>query len=218
MDYSAWVSRVQAFTERMKTSGVEVVCDIAPPVTAETMSRLKAELRLPVPYAVEHFLLEGSASCFFNYSLPLESKTPLPSGLDFLDKAVSGGAHLCPDQKMAEYLNEAYAWATDTWIAEYPEDQSFWLNSLPILEVGNGDYLAVHADQHKDDPPVVYLCHEDESRVIAPSFTAFLQAWERLCYIHPDLAVLDPFIDADTGYLSSKAEAAHSLRILFQAE
>lgn len=219
MDYVAWLSRVKAFTDALKTcKGCEVLCDMAPPLGVEAFKNLQHELRLAVPRAVKDFLLQGSASCFFKYSLPIGTNTALPGSLDFLNETLDGGGLLCPAHKLADYLSDAHAWATDTWIADYPEDQSFWLNSLPILEVGNGDYLAVRADKEQDDPPVVYLSHEDESRVVAPSFTTFLQVWEALCYIHPDLALLDPFIDADTGYLFSRSEVADALRTLFHFE
>ncbi len=78
-----------------------------------------------------------------------------------------------------------------------------------------GSYLGVRATG-KADPPVIYLAHDDESREIASSFTAFLTAWERLGYLGPEIWMLEPFLHPATGHLDADSESAQTFRRAFQ--
>jgi hypothetical protein len=79
--------------------------------------------------------------------------------------------------------------------------------------MNNGDYLALDITEAKDSPLVVYLSHDDESFVIAKSFTDFLTHWERLCYIGPESWMLESFLGKN-GYINSDSVKAEDLRRL----
>jgi hypothetical protein len=79
--------------------------------------------------------------------------------------------------------------------------------------MNSGDYLALDVTEAKDNPPVIYLSHDDESFVIAESFTEFLKHWERLCYIGPESWMLESFL-GENGYINSDSAKAKELRKL----
>jgi hypothetical protein len=85
------------------------------------------------------------------------------------------------------------------------------MQSFPILFIKNGDFIALDERTASEDPAVVYLSHDHESKRITPSFTAFLRVWERLHYVGPESWMIEPFLD-DDGFLSSDTEAADTLR------
>ncbi len=79
--------------------------------------------------------------------------------------------------------------------------------------MNNGAYLGLDITEAKDNPPVIYLSHDDESFVISESFTDFLTHWERLCYIGPEVWILEKF-RGENGYISSDSGKAEDLRKL----
>ncbi len=80
-----------------------------------------------------------------------------------------------------------------------------------LSRIGNGDYLGTRL-AGEPAPPVIYLPHDDESREIAPSFTAFLTAWERLGYLGPEIWMLEPFLNPAPGHLDADSEPVQALR------
>ena len=87
--------------------------------------------------------------------------------------------------------------------------------SVPFARMPNHDFLALDPEPDVDDPPVVYLSHDGESKLIAASFASFLGEWARLGYIGPELWFLEDFIDRRSGCLTSESKKAKALRELF---
>ena len=125
---------------------------------------------------------------------------------------IYGGARLCDAQDLAELLEECRMAAEG--FEEAPEQEAYWLNAFPFAWIRNGDKLGLDMRQ-KERPPVVYLAHDDDSKVIAPDFGTFLETWERLCYIGPELWLLEEFINPETGFLDTNTAEAIELRKLF---
>jgi hypothetical protein len=124
-----------------------------------------------------------------------------------------GGALFINAADLSQHLLNCRDWAEETWVAEYPQDKNFWLNSVPFVEMNNGDYLSLDTTEEKDNPSVVYLSYDDESFIIAESFTDFLTHWERLCYIGPEVWMLENF-RSENGYVNSNTNKAELLRKL----
>ncbi|HEY9171483.1 MAG TPA: SMI1/KNR4 family protein [Verrucomicrobiae bacterium] len=214
---ACWVAAVRSFILRgSEIPGFTGRVDVALPQGQETYAKLAGRLPFSLPEAVSAFLLAGSARCKFRYEWKPKGKVAeqLQAALAGEEK-VFGGSDLCHAAAFSRWHKDCRAWANETWIAEYPDDQATWLNSLPIAAIANGDYLGVDLRGAKSDPPVVYLSHDEESRVIAPSFTGFLQSWAGLCYIGPEIWLLENFLDERTGWLDSTSERAKKLRELF---
>ena len=98
--------------------------------------------------------------------------------------------------EFAEWLDECAEWARETWVAESPADLACWTRSFPILRMENGDYLALDERTPSGDPRGRLLVpHDDESKVIARSFTGFLAEWARLGYVGPESWMIEGFLD-----------------------
>lgn len=214
-----WVEVAKTFirTRARSIPGFSGKVRTAKALSATKLSQTRKSLPIHLPKRVAEFLSSAASSFQFRYEWELSGgplKKITHAGLE-TDK-LWGGTTLCNAVVLPRWVRDCRAWAEETWIADDPDEQTVWLECLPIGSLDNGDYLAVKTG--RDDPPVVYLSHDDASRVISPSFTAFLKTWERLCYLGPEIWMLENFIDPKTGFLSADTEKAAALRDLFRLE
>ena len=56
----------------------------------------------------------------------------------------------------------------------------------------NADVLALDLRTPSDDPAVIYLSHDEDSKIIAPTFTSFLREWSRLYCVGPEFWMIEP--------------------------
>ncbi len=122
-----------------------------------------------------------------------------------------GGGEFCKATEFAGWLADCKSWAEETWVAENPDDFAFWIQSFPILRMDNGDFLGLDSRSPSDDPAVVYLSHDDESKIVAESFTSFLSAWARVGYVGPESWMIENFLN-DDGLLDPETDKAQGLQ------
>lgn len=198
-------------TVRSINPDAEAAFTKAPSATEESIALVESTLGNPLPNALRDFFLHGTADLEMSYSWePNEARREAAEEL--IDGSTVSGGGTIRLRDLAKHKEDARAWAEETWLAEEPDQQELWLQSLPFLHLDNGDYLALDLRQPADDPPVLYLSHDDESQKIAASFTSFLQAWEQVCYLGPESWLLEPFIDPGTGLLDGDCANAKKLR------
>jgi hypothetical protein len=141
-------------------------------------------------------LTQGAASVEFKWLGPLEAEESF-----------------CPAEDLPVWHVECVDYAQESWLAEpeWPLDYAFWRHGWPLARdpAGNGPALWRHA-RNQPHYPVVYLDHEDESFLIAPTFDQFLEQWERLGYL--SFRELLNFRNPDTGFLDSTTPEARRLR------
>ena len=216
--FDQWVARVKQFTESLShrvLGEVESQVTVEPPLDSVACNALIREIGHPTPASLQSFLTSGSAGLEFSYlwTATGSQADAIKSIYKVKDYARGGGA-LCKAADFQEWLRDCKEWAEGTWVAEYPEDLAFWTQSFPILRMDTSDFLGLDCRNAADDPAVAYLSHDDESKVIAPSFTAFLIEWERLRYIGPDIGMLEQYFD-ENGMLSADTEKGKVLRGAF---
>ena len=216
-NFSEWVETAKQFLKGVnKFPGeAEVQVKVVPPLSRSAVDKLQAKLSRPVPGPVRAFLEAGSGGVRFRYQCcptgaPLEVVRAVLDGRG----SVSGAAELCPASQFAAWLEECESWAEDTWIADSPKNRAFWMKSFPILRMRNGDFLAIDCRKPSQNPPVVYLSHEETSKIIARNFTAFLREWALVGYLGPESWMIKGCIGKD-GYLSSETGKAKKLRGVF---
>lgn len=207
LNYGEWVSRAAEFVKQVPLRaqgfrGIEITVSVEPPLGKEEWDALRHALPRGVPTALRQFWLTGSRHCNCRYSCRGVQGDDLWGGARFID------ARELPDR-----LNACREWAEKTWVANYPEDKRLWLQSVPFIAMENGDYLGLFVTSDEEEPPVVYLAHDDESFTLAPSFTAFLEVWERVAYIGPEVWMLDDLLD-EQSFLDEDTERAQELRLL----
>lgn len=217
-DYAGWVTRAQAFVDRIAAlPEVEVRSrEVDAPLASEHVDSVAVSVGRPIPAALRRFLTDGASrvDCAYGYE-------PVDRGLEELqailpdEDLIYGGARLCAAAELPAYARSTAEWARETWVADDPAQRTLWETALPFAALANGDYLALDVRDGSADPAVLYLCHDDESSLLAPSFTEFLAQWEQLCYLGPEHWLLDPF-RAPNGTLDSRTERADRLRALFR--
>jgi hypothetical protein len=215
--FEEWVRTAKEKIESFATqvSGeVEAEVTVAPKLSGGEIEALAAEIGRGIPPVLRAFLERGSGGFEFRYKWkPSEAEAKaIKSALD--GDSVWGGGALCQASSFQQWLSDCKEWAEDTWVADSPEDLEFWTKSFPILLMDNADFIALDEREESEDPAVVYLSHDDESKVIAPSFTAFLEAWEQLNYVGPESWMIESFFDEE-GYLSAETKAGKALRRAF---
>jgi len=115
-------------------------------------------------------------------------------------------------ESLVQDFRQMISQANENEIELSAEAVQIWRETVPFLDVGNGDYLALHVGGDKRDCPVVYLCHDDPQRPvteISPSFEKFMSDWEDLCYVGPEIWLLQAFLqeNGDGPLLADQAKA-----------
>jgi hypothetical protein len=217
VDYAGWAARAVAFTVGVgRLPGGEVrAAAAAAPAAEGDMKAVERALGVTIPASLRELFTRGSAGVECAYVLE-----PDGQALDRLrallpeQTRIYGGARLGPASALRELSRSSREWAEETWVAEDPDQRIIWESALPFASLENGDYLALDLRDGAVEPPVVYLNHDDESVVLGATLGAFLDAWERLCYLGPEHWLLQPFIGTD-GYLDPASDRAAQLRGLF---
>lgn len=220
-DYKNWVHRAILFIEELQKlkpffDEIDIVSSFQSPLTEAEIVEIKSKSEKYIPLELINFWTTGSAnlSCHYYLSKPKTERLSQINEMFGLQNCIYGGASFMIANKLPEKLLDLKEWAEETWIVEYPNEQKFWLNSVPFFEMRNGDYLALDIAEEKDNPPVIYLSHDDESSVISESFTDFLTNWESLCYIGPEGWLLDIFQN-EKGFICPDSGKAEKLRNIF---
>jgi cell wall assembly regulator SMI1 len=216
-EFKQWLDRAENFHHRTVRSlrpEAEAAFTRAPSATEQSIASVESRLGQPLPKALREFFLNGTADLEMSYSWETD-EARREAVEELIDGTTVSGGGTIRLNDLPKHKEDARAWAEETWLAEEPDQQELWLKSLPFLHLDNGDYLALDLRQPTDDSPVLYLSHDDESQTIASSFTGFLQAWERVCYLGPESWLLEPFIDPETGLLDGEGGNAQKLRRLF---
>jgi hypothetical protein len=219
-DYKPWIKRAASFTHNLATltanfDDVKSEVSVQPVLKESELIEIASEIDRQIPQELAIFWLTGSRHCDCTYICE-DAKPEIVPQIETIFgsfQEVYGGASFINASDLSQHLLNCRDWAEETWVAEYPQDKNFWLNSVPFAEMNNGDYLALDTTEAKGNPPVIYLSHDDKSSIIAGSFTAFLKCWERLCYIGPESWMLENFLD-ENGYINSDSIKADDLRRL----
>ena len=186
----------------------------APPLSPSELQSIAAALGRPMPGALVEFYRTGAGAVSHRYSFEYdpddENQTALHQGLFPHQTSVYGGAQIGSAWDITEYVADCSEWARMFREEGWEEQADLWSSSLPFKRIDNGDYIALSTDGG-NDPPILYLSHDDESQRIAESFSGFLSTWERLAYIGPESWMLEPFQSPD-GLLTADSVRAKQLR------
>ena len=217
-DYGAWVRRAVAFAQELShvPAVTSLECNAAPPLGAEEISELAASLPQGLPDPLKHFLAFGSGNCDCHYVRTLSQKDQPELQRVFPRMAyIYGGARLC---NAGSLVDDQLAF--DRWIQSLERNQiadPWYAGSTPFVALQNGDYLVLRLAAHGAGHQVVYADHEqpEHSRVVSRTFEEFLSAWEKVCYIGPEIWLLRAWCD-ENGYLAPSESESRFLRDLMR--
>jgi hypothetical protein len=190
---------------------------VAPPFQPAQSNALDRRLAQYLPDTFRHFLTLGTAAIDCRYSLDEDSAAGREFSKLFIGSDLYGGARIGPANALPRFARSCLERSRVLLEDQDTDRADDWVESLPIIAVGNGDYVALNGiiGREIDDPAVLYLSHDGDDAVMTESFTAFLAAWEHLCYVSPDLLLQNSFFAAGYALLDPDSRRAKKLRQLF---
>ena len=219
-DYSEWLRRADVFVRA--TSALpgrwSMNIEIEPPADAAELDRLEDLLPHGLPPVLRDLYGTASAAagCQFRWS---PDKAPLAEMDRILPSqyTVYGGPHFCSAGDLAEHQESLTGWADvfDDFGGFGPATAQTLRESVPLVNVGNGDYVVFHTKANRGEASVVYVSHEAAAGIESPliplaeSGEQFMTEWESLGYLGPEIWLLYRFIeDSPTGLLDHNSPLA----------
>ena len=147
--------------------------EFSEPVAKSELNSFCQTNNIVLPKALRKLCTEATSSCHIGYDIEAEG-----------EELFTGGLYLPSYEQVPRALQSAQAWG-DGMVDE--KASLAWLNSLPLLDVGNGDMVGLDLSGGKHSNAVRYLCHEGQYfRPLSDSFEEFLIHWERIGYVSLD--------------------------------
>lgn len=187
--------------------------DIAPPLELHEADRLHRTLPHGLPALLRDFYVTASAGGDCTFSWSPDTKR-LAAMAEILPPTIGGGPHFCSAEDLGEHQQGLFGWADvfDDSGRNGPAAAQTVRESVPLIAVGNGDYVAWHATAAPHQPQVIYISHESDTETESPivpfsnTGEEFMSVWERLGYLGPEIWLLYPFVeDSPTKLLDSKS-------------
>jgi len=157
----------------------KVHCDIRGPASDDELDDLEDELCYEIPECLRTFMEDKSAYIDFWWNLRSDV---VP--LDVPDRPYGGYIEFNP-----QTLININADRTGFLCGDLPEIViRQWQQAFRFLGVPNGDAIALDTFQNPDEPPVIYLNHEEPEKQVrlADSFQEFIDAWFALGCVGPE--------------------------------
>ncbi len=192
--FKRWLDEALEFAIQLRKiddTAVRQICVSSPiMINRGCEEQFQYEFAQHIPQSLLEFYASAS-SCFgFTYEIDVNSR--IYGGPDIIDAdRIDDARVFC--KNAAEIHNDVY-----------PETENKWENAFPLIYVCNGDLIALDCEEGNADPPVVYLCHDEEYHYsLADSLMAFLIEWQKIKFIGPEIWELEKwgFIDGPGGSL-----------------
>ncbi|MFC0019521.1 SMI1/KNR4 family protein [Roseibacillus persicicus] len=217
MDFKELICEVRTFSERLRdlSGEVELSIEIAPPIEDARIAQYEKRWPKGIPNSLRELWTTGSEQINCPYAW-----TPLDGDQQRLERifegqdSIYGGVRFNSSESIFPGNSGYDQNDRDFEYTLGKEGLSLWCRSAVILDVGNGDCLGLDIKEDYDDPPVVYLVHDDDSSsVISKSFKKFLSDWAQLSFIGPEYWLLDYWIDQD-GFIDIDKYKTSELAVL----
>lgn len=156
-----------------KICGDDVDFTLEPPATEAEIKETEQKIGKALPKEIRDFFLCFSKDCDFSAYLPDEFELP-----EELSEIFSAGFRIALDE-VADAEISRESWQNECFSDENDEYDRVWHNKLGIMTVANGDVIALDTGVNPQNPPVVYLSHDDgegHGYILGKTFNAYLQA------------------------------------------
>lgn len=175
---------------------------IKPPGEAQQIKRVEEKLGIPLPMSFRMVVLEYTAGMEMNWRLPDDDELsiPLPEEL----RGLFAGNFTWSLKDIVDIEKDRKSWELEVFPDIKDEYDRVWHNKLAFMEVGNGDYIAFDLSV-PNDPPVVYLSHDDgegHRYILGDNFVDFMNRWTQIGCVGCEDWQLVPFMQGKrTGIL-----------------
>ncbi|MBL4810578.1 MAG: SMI1/KNR4 family protein [Phycisphaerales bacterium] len=185
-----WRDHIEQWTNALKpyldAEGVQ--CEIRGPATEDEIDDLEEELCFEIPECLRTFMEDESAYINFWWYLKSDISPINVSG----DMPYCGYIEFGP-QSIITLNSDRTGFLSDDLPNIYRRQ---WKQAFRILGVGNGDDIALDTFQNPDEPPVIYLNHEEPEKQVrlADSFQEFIDTWFALGCVGPEGSNIRHFV------------------------
>ena len=177
-------------------------------LTANELVAIERELGFALPTSLAALFTGVAAKADATWRLPESSAMPT-AYTELLWGACTWDARRLPELERTrrDWVEHAFQDPNDHY-------DRVWRNKLAIVDVPNGDMIAVDLER-ADVAPVVYLSHEDgagHGRVLGHSVLDFIDRWTLIGCVGPEDWLMTPFLRADQPYLDPVGGRAQEWR------
>lgn len=142
-----------AYAKVVKENDLKFIID--QPAAEQDVEAIEAELGLRLPYELRDFLLNFSGHCEFMACLPDDFNLPYEL------RQIFSAEFVIATDSVLDAEDRRREWVEDCFGNQADEYDRVWHNKLGIMTVANGDVIALDIGIDKENPPVVYLSHDD---------------------------------------------------------
>ncbi len=173
--------------------------DISPPATHDELTAVEQRIGQTLPHSVRKVLLQYSRAVCIEWEIPDDERATIPKVFRQIWPGecrwdLNASASLCATYQ--QWL-EVFTDPTDKYDGP-------WQNKFPMLEVGNGDMIAVDISTDKEQP-VVYLSHEGDDTVhgfwLGRDYEDYIDRIALLGCVGAEDWQLAPFVSGPQSYL-----------------
>lgn len=196
---------------------------LSPPVTLADVEAVQQSLGIIFPRDYVE-VVTGYASKVRLHWHTKKKNFPSPYGGIF-----SSWADALWDFGSFEKLWETYRYTAEGFPLDEDDDDhtywagynAFWHGKIPLIEVPNGDIIALASDPFGGDSPVLYLSHDFcdlHGKTLAPSFREFITRWSHVGCVGPEEWQMAPFYNWDEESLFASGAAVDQWRELVTSD
>jgi hypothetical protein len=187
--------------------------DIDPPAAPADVAAIEESLRQPLPPSFRRVLLEYSSAVCIEWEVADEARGTMPD----VFREIWAGECRWDLSAIASLVATYQEWLT---IFTDPNDKydGPWQNKFPVLEVCNGDMIAVDISTEATQP-VVYLSHEGDDTVhgfwLGRDYEDYIDRLTLLGCVGAEDWQLAPFLPGPRTYLDTDGDNAKLWRDWF---
>ena len=170
------------------------------PASEAEIIRVEKQIGKILPGEIKDFFRKFSRNCEFSAYLP--SDLELPEELS----EVFSACFRIGLEEVAAAEEARMNWQTECFTNKQDEYDRVWYDKLGIMTVGNGDVIALDIGIDKENPPVVYLSHDDgegHGYILGNTFAGYLEAllsvgacgnedWQMIPFCEDRMSGIDP--------------------------
>lgn len=205
MDYKVFDDLCRKLINAYEKFDAEASYTVDARATKEVVLNLENELQVKLPEQIRSFFADYSAGAEMRVFLPDEFCDKLPCEFEEIFSA----CFIFSIDEMKEAEMRRRDWIESCFVNEENEYDSVWYNKLGLMTVENGDVIALDTGSNSENPPVVYLSHDDgegHGYVLGKDFESYImnlvktgacgqEDWQMLPFIADKEGGIDPDCD-----------------------
>ncbi|MBQ6570214.1 MAG: SMI1/KNR4 family protein [Clostridia bacterium] len=173
MDYQKFDRYCKKLIKCYSKLDTDAIYQTAPCADEESIKEVEESLGVKLPGQLRDFFLNFSEEVEISAFFPDDFCHFLPKKF----KGIFGVQCTISLEEVENNENSRRDWVSECFNNEENEYDRVWHKKLGIIEVGNGDIIALDTETNPDNPPVVYLSHDDgegHGAVLGKDFDTFL--------------------------------------------